>query len=260
MPPTGNRSSTPATITSPRSPAELAAVGLARVAEATEQLLEVVEELDDAAMRRPSLCPGWSRGHVVSHLARNADALVNLLTWARTGVEHPMYASRADRDADIEEGANRPWRLLEEDLIAACERFTVAAEKLPESAWQAEVVSSRGTAFQAWEIPWIRLQEVWIHLIDLDCGLEFGDLPAEDTEGLLDSVVREFDGRPDVPSLLLTAELPDGHQRSWEINGSDPNTPRFSVRGPVADMLAWLTGRGDGAGLSGDLPELPAWI
>jgi maleylpyruvate isomerase len=41
----------------------------------------------------PSLLPGWSRRTVIAHVARNADALCNLLTWARTGVETPMYAS-----------------------------------------------------------------------------------------------------------------------------------------------------------------------
>ena len=44
-------------------------------------------ELDPGQVAGPSRLPGWSRGHVLSHLARNADALVNLLTWARTGIE-----------------------------------------------------------------------------------------------------------------------------------------------------------------------------
>ena len=42
----------------------------------------------------PSLLPGWTRAHVLAHVAGNADALVNLLTWARTGEETPMYASQ----------------------------------------------------------------------------------------------------------------------------------------------------------------------
>ena len=36
------------------------------------------------AFRAPSALPGWTRAHVLTHLARNADAMVNLLTWART--------------------------------------------------------------------------------------------------------------------------------------------------------------------------------
>src|SRR5688500_13026045 len=98
------------------SAAEYAGLGIAAAKQVTVQLTDVVEGLDDIAMKRPSLLPGWSRGHVLTHLARNADALVNLLTWARTGVEHPMYTSRADRDADIEEGSCRMATLLREDL------------------------------------------------------------------------------------------------------------------------------------------------
>src|SRR5688500_14161714 len=97
-----------------RSPADAAAragTALDALERADERLLQAVTELGDAAVRGASGLPGWSRGHLLTHLARNADALLNLVIWARTGVEHPMYASRADRDADIEEGANRRLRL-----------------------------------------------------------------------------------------------------------------------------------------------------
>jgi maleylpyruvate isomerase len=55
----------------------------------------------------PSRLPGWSRGHVLTHLSRNADALTNLLTSARTGVESPMYATPAEREEGIAAGADR---------------------------------------------------------------------------------------------------------------------------------------------------------
>src|SRR5947209_4673969 len=58
----------------------------ADVHESTDRLLVSLDKLDDDAVGEPSLLPGWTRGHVLAHLARNADALVNLLTWARTGV------------------------------------------------------------------------------------------------------------------------------------------------------------------------------
>ena len=45
------------------------------------------------------LLPGWTVGHVLTHVARNADAYTNLLTWARTGVETPAYASPEAREA-----------------------------------------------------------------------------------------------------------------------------------------------------------------
>ncbi|WP_241780552.1 maleylpyruvate isomerase family mycothiol-dependent enzyme, partial [Streptomyces wadayamensis] len=75
---------------------------LTRLDEATARLLTVAGTLDDAALAEPSRLPGWTRGHVLSHLARNADALLNVVAG------RPMYASAEARDADIEAGATLP--------------------------------------------------------------------------------------------------------------------------------------------------------
>ncbi|WP_137814105.1 maleylpyruvate isomerase family mycothiol-dependent enzyme [Gandjariella thermophila] len=233
---------------------ERAMAGLRAVVDATERLDRVVERMTDAAARGPSRLPGWTRGHVVSHLARNADALVNLLTWARTGVEHPAYTSRADRDEAIEEGSARPARLLHEDLAAASARFAVAVRELPESAWRAEV-AIWDSALAAHEVPWLRWREVLVHLVDLDLGVDFGDLPGDELEALIDDAVTGFHGRPEVPSLWLEAEF-DDRSRSWELNARS-GAVSATVRGPAGDLLAWLTGRADGVAL--DAPELPAW-
>ena len=52
---------------------------LASVRDATDRLLTAAAKLDNAGVTQPSRLPGWSRGHVLAHLARNADALVNVL-------------------------------------------------------------------------------------------------------------------------------------------------------------------------------------
>lgn len=232
--------------------------GLAHVETGTAKLLDLIGGLSATALKSPSRLPDWRRSHLVSHLARNADALVNLLTWAHTGVEHPMYTSRADRDADIEEGAKRPAQLLIEDLRASCGRFTAAAAGLSESDWRTEVVGSRDRALPGHEVPWLRVQEVWIHLVDLDVGVEITDLPAEVVEAVLEKVIWTLADRPDVPPLDITADLPTG-RRNWRLNADGPDAPA-QVNGSGADVLAWLTGRGDGTGITGDLPELPAWL
>lgn len=45
------------------------------VAHATAALIDTVESLPEGAQFEPSLCAGWTRGHVLTHLARNAEAL-----------------------------------------------------------------------------------------------------------------------------------------------------------------------------------------
>jgi maleylpyruvate isomerase len=233
--------------------------GISVAAAATDRLSAAVDELDDLTVRGQSLLPGWTRGHVITHLARNADALVNLLNWARTGVESPMYASRADRDAAIEEGAKRGYLLLAEDLDAACLRFDHAVRNLPDSAWSARLVHTSGAALVASAIPWLRMREVWFHLVDLDVGVGFEDVPDELIEVLLDDVVRQYDGRDDVPAMTVETTLPDGRQRSWVLASNAGSSLESPVSGPGAALLAWLTGRSTGSGLRGPLPELPRW-
>jgi maleylpyruvate isomerase len=242
-----------------RSAAEYAGAGLRAVRSATERLCDEVTRLDDVEIIRPSLLPGWSRAHVLTHLARNADALVNLLTWARTGIEHPMYASRADRDADIEEGALRLAQVIREDLLAACARFEAAAGRMDADDWLAQVAHRTGRTFAATEVPWLRLFEVRVHLVDLNAGVGFADVPDSQVEFMLERAMYPHVERVEGTPVRVRAVLPGGHQRSWEIRVPAAATRSTEVSGPAMDVVAWLTGRGSGTGLTGDVPELPVW-
>ncbi|MBB4964352.1 maleylpyruvate isomerase [Saccharothrix violaceirubra] len=249
------------TVPAPReqsAAAQDAVAGIAEVRRAGQVLYEVVERLDQSALRGPSLLPGWTRGHVVSHLARNADALVNLLTWAKTGVEHPMYPSAADREADIEEGSGRAPQLMRADLDAACRRFLVAAADLPATAWEAEVATRLGPLL-AHRVPWLRVRELWVHLVDLDAGFGFEGVPDDLVEGYIDEVVTAFTGHAHAPSVTIEATFPDGRQRTWPLGSGSAGESR-TVSGSAAAVLGWLTGRHSGAELNGTAPTLPKWL
>jgi maleylpyruvate isomerase len=228
-----------------------AAAGLAAVEQATGRLLQVVADMDDAAARGASALPGWTRGHVLTHLARNADGLVNLLTWARTGVEHPMYASRADRDVDIDEGAPRSLWLLEQDIVAACGRFAAAATGLGDTAWQAEVSLLGNRPVRAYQVPWKRVSELWIHLVDLAAGVSFDDVPPEVAERIIGDSLAHYRTLPSRPSFRLTVGA-----RSWDVAGDGDV---HNVTASTGGALSWVTGRG-AAGIAGEVPALPAWL
>ena len=238
---------------------ERARNGLEAVRQATERLYGEVTRLDDRDITRPSLLPGWTRAHVVTHLARNADACVNLLTWARTGIEHPMYASRADRDADIEEGSKRLAQVIREDLLAACARFEAAAERLTGRDWLVQVAHRTGRVFPAGNVPWMRLFEVWVHLVDLDVGFDFTDIPDAHLTPVLQSAVYPHIQRIDGARLPIRVELPGGAQRKWEIRAPVAINSSGEISGPAPAMVAWLAGRGSGTGLAGEPPVLTAW-
>jgi maleylpyruvate isomerase len=229
---------------------------MSAVRRASAALFDTVDALNETTMHGPSRLPDWTRGHVVSHLARNADGLVNLLSWARTGIESPMYASQADREADIQEGAHRLAQVQQEDLRAAAERFAMATEVMSESDWEATVTNWQGRSLPVSMVPWMRLTEVLVHHVDLNSGCDFDrivELTGEQIEPFIDYVVTRYAGRADVPPLRLTIELPTGDDRTWLLGEcGDP----ADVRTAAATALAWLTGRDRMSGL----PRLPAWL
>jgi maleylpyruvate isomerase len=230
---------------------------LAQVAVATDRLLQTVRDLEDEDLREPSACPGWTRAHVLAHVARNADAMTNLVTWAGTGRRTPMYPSAAERDRGIAEGAAHTVADLEVDLEASDERFLVACAQAPEgvSAAQVELLSGRPLAGR--DIPWHRLKEVVVHHVDLRAGFTFADVEAPTLVRLLDDTVRALDAREDVPGLRLDAW---DVERDWVVGDG-----ATGVTGTAADLVGWLTGRTNGAGLILDgppgreLPALPPW-
>ena len=115
----------------------------ARLTAACQAVAATAAGVTDVDARAPSLLPGWTRGHVLTHLARNADGLRNLLSWARTGIETPQYASAAERDAAIAAG-RRPAAELRADVEAADAAFAAEAASLRAADWDAQVHGLRG--------------------------------------------------------------------------------------------------------------------
>jgi maleylpyruvate isomerase len=229
---------------------------LSEVESATQRLLDSAGRLDDPAVAAPSLLPGWSRGHVLTHIARNADGLVNLLAWARTGQETPMYASRESREADIEAGAGRTRDQLLADVQDTAARFSAAARSVPPGpAWETTVALLSGRRFPAREALWHRLKEVEIHHVDLDVGYTPAHWQEDFTHRAMDDVVETFSARERAPALALAA---DDTGRRWTIKAA----PQQRVSGAEAALLAWLIGRAPGDGLlvePGPMPTLPRW-
>lgn len=224
------------------------------VATATDRLLETVDTLRDADLVEPSLLPGWTRGHVLAHLSRNADSLVNLLLWARTGIETPQYASMYLRDADIEAGAPRPLREQAEDLRASADRWLALARVMPEDRWTTSVRNRQNVEIPATRVLWMRLLEVEIHHVDLALAYSPADWPTAFTNRLLiESVAdRIRTANPDAPGYTVTAT-------DTGFTAAIGSASVTTISGSAAALATWLIGRSDGSDLTGDLPELSAW-
>ncbi|MFE6267795.1 maleylpyruvate isomerase family mycothiol-dependent enzyme [Streptomyces goshikiensis] len=220
---------------------------LRSVREAGDRLLIDVAKLDNAALAGESHLPGWTRGHILAHVARNADALVNVLEG------RPMYESAEVRDGDIERDAPRPLEVQLADVREASERFL--AQEGAEQDWSRTVELRNGVTDLASNVPFRRLVEIELHHVDLNIGYALEDLPDEFTGREIDFLADRWSGRPEVPPTALVAA--DG--RSWRTGSA--GDPAVTVSGTAAGLLAWLAGRGDkGASLTtagGPLPALP---
>ncbi|MHB1594607.1 MAG: maleylpyruvate isomerase family mycothiol-dependent enzyme [Streptosporangiaceae bacterium] len=241
-------------------PAEADQIGqmLNRITEATERLIATASRLTDEQVRAPSPLPGWTRSHVLNHLARNADGLRNLLFWAKTGIEVPQYPSQEVRNAEIEAGTTRPASQVVTDLANSAAAFAAQARELDQEAWLATVRGMRGPVHPAWFTLHRRLTEVEVHHVDLDAGYRPADWPEPFVADLIDRVTAGLAENEQCPSAML---VDSGTGRQYVIGAGTP--PDRAVSGPGHDLLAWLIGRDKGADLAvdppGALPEVPTF-
>jgi maleylpyruvate isomerase len=179
---------------------------LTLVATGTKICRSAVEGLDETAYDGATALPGWTRRHLVAHLAANAEALGRLLHWASTGEKTPMYSSPEQRARDIDRGAALTGAELTDWFHRTADELAQQLDALPADRWTAEVVTAQGRTVPAREIPWLRCREVMVHAVDLGTGVSFKDLPHEFLLTLRDEVLRKRSAESVPP---LTGPLPD---------------------------------------------------
>lgn len=219
----------------------------------TSRLQRTIEHLSDEQVAQPSLLPAWTRGHVLSHLARNADAMTHLVDWARTGVPTPMYPSRERRDADIEAGAHRSAAELASDVAQSHGRLSAALATLSDDQWQTTIRWGSGRESPASLIPVLRRVEVEVHHVDLHLDYTLAHLPEDLVEWMLADAAVELSERDDIGGFVMTGNDDEGR---WTVGDGGPE-----ITGTPPSLLGWVIGRTHGIGLHSDapLPELGPW-
>ena len=74
-----------------------------------------------------------------------------------------MYASAAQRDADIATGAALPADELRARLSASAQALAADLDALPNATWTAKVITAQGLTRSRADNPWMRDREVYIH-------------------------------------------------------------------------------------------------
>jgi maleylpyruvate isomerase len=137
---------------------------------ATQRLIDEARMMTEADLRADSLLPGWSRAHVLAHLARGADAMRNLLIGARTGQDRPAYTSAEARTSGIHASAAAGLTELADDLASSAMALWTVARQLPDDAWRYQVRVLDSPRFAASQLLIRRLAEVELHHCDLGIG------------------------------------------------------------------------------------------
>lgn len=203
-------------------------------AAAHQRLLSSLNGLTDNECREPSLLPDWSRGHVLTHLARNADSHVQLLLCAERGEIGAQYPSVAKRNQDIEDGAGRNAIELVADLRKSIYALEATWAGTTATAWDGQGRDLRGNLIEMSSLVFLRWREVEIHHADLGLGFNYDDLSTLYVRLELDQQVMLWRSRK---PMGLT-ELPD-----------------IAKQLLPTQRLAWLMGRREVEGLT--KPEPP---
>jgi maleylpyruvate isomerase len=228
--------------------------------DAAQRLTRTVDGLQVDDWSAPSLLPGWTRAHVVAHLALNAEGMARALRGvvADASGDEPrtMYDSDQRRHDDIAELAAADVAELRDRLLGATTELFDAMSSVPPSGWEGRVERTPGGRSMATaSLPGMRLRELEIHHVDLDAGYTVDDWPPAFAEHLLDAMAKRLSD-----TTFEVRPLDSG--RTWLYGDADGQYPVPVVTGPAADLGWWLTGRPAPDTVScsqGELPEIGAW-
>jgi maleylpyruvate isomerase len=141
------------------------------------QLASELSTLTDEQAAQPSLLPGWSVGHVLTHIARNADGFTLMVAAANRGEVGTQYpGGTAQRNADIEAGAGRGAAALVADVVAASARLEAAWAATTDASRQAEGLTAAGPVSIS-GLPFRRRRETLVHHADLGLAYSWRDWP-----------------------------------------------------------------------------------
>ena len=204
-------------------------------------LLDALAGLTDQDAARPSALPGWSVGHVLTHLARNADSHTGMVLAAHAGAVGEQYpGGAARRAADIEAGATRPAAQLVDDVRTSIDRLESAWTATPVAAW----AHGRGATLAHGELPldelvFRRWREVEVHHADLARSFRWADWSGAYVERELARAVAALGPRlPD--HVALRIEVP-GVVGAWIVEPVP--VERTVLSASAHELVAWLLDR-----------------
>ncbi len=203
---------------------------LAGAARAHKAVIVTLQDLGDDQVRLPSVLPGWTVGHVATHIARNADGHIRMLEAATRGEVGVMYpGGREQRTNDIEAGSRRSALELLDDVMATAAAIEAIWTTMSSEAWSGRGETITGEVIVS-DLPFVRWREVIVHHSDLGVGFTWADwdpeyVRLELTRSTMLWASRKPMGMTDLPPQALA--VAPHHRVAWllgraEIEGLAP--------------------------------------
>lgn len=223
----------------------------AMIAHETERLVDTAAAFANDAVLAPSLCEGWSRGHVLTHVARNADGMARVCRAILDDTGETMYAGDDVRDADIAAGCRRSAADLAADVRDSADALAPLLARLtPEHDGTSAERTPGGREIMAEDVLFLRLRELVFHHVDLHAGFTFAHVAPELQKLLLENEVDNLSRSPAAPSVTIRTQEGDVYTITEGAT---------KVTGTRAGVLAWLARQqSEGVHAEGPLPEIPA--
>jgi maleylpyruvate isomerase len=218
---------------------------------AHDTLRESISKLRDADIRRPSRLPDWSMGHVLTHLARNADGHCNMFEGAARGTVYAQYPGGVKQRVDeIQRGARRRAKDIVADIESTMARLEAHWDAATDDMWQSGRCRSFGGEMPLSIQPFRRWREVEVHHHDLGTKFTWADWSDAYVTRELDEAIATLPSRISGPLALRSTDSAD----VWTV--PDNSCSVVEVRGPRRQLLAWLVGRYDDP----FYPPLEPWL
>jgi maleylpyruvate isomerase len=223
---------------------------------AADVVTGIAANLTDADVAAASELPGWTRGHVLAHVAGIANAMARQLEYTARGEKIELYDGGFEgRNRAIELSAGHGAGQHRSAVTAAVGRALDAFGALDAAGWQAPISFRDGVVFDGGLALW---RELTIHATDLGTGRGPETWSRPFCENLFD---------------FLSARVPAGERFVLQPLGLPSVTigaaggRSTAINGMLTDIAAWLAGRtptlgslrATAAADGVDLPELLPW-
>jgi maleylpyruvate isomerase len=162
------------------------------------RLSATLDQVTDDVVRQPSRLEGWTVGHVLTHIARNADSIVRRINGAVNDEVVDQYEGGYEgRAADIEAGSARSAADIVADVRATSAQVDEAWSTVPDEAWERLTRSVGGRLLPLYSLPFSRWREVEVHHADLGLGYSYTNWPEDYVAQELARQLERLPGRID---------------------------------------------------------------